>query len=119
MPERPRNTTSHFSPALIALAVCAGALAGLARRSRSSFKGRTVVITGGSRGLGLALARLFAAEGARLALLARSPDQLTAARRELAARGADGRRPVRDPRSRRRGCAINESRCSSAQSTCW
>jgi NAD(P)-dependent dehydrogenase (short-subunit alcohol dehydrogenase family) len=87
--ETPRNTTSHFNPALIALAACAGALVGLVRRSRSSFKGRTVVITGGSRGLGLALARLFAAEGARLALLARSPDQLTAARRELAARGAD------------------------------
>lgn len=87
--ETPRNTTSHISPALIAVAACAGALAGLARRSRSSFKGRTVVITGGSRGLGLALARIFAAEDARVALLARSPDQLTAARRELAARGAD------------------------------
>lgn len=84
----PRNTTSLLGPALIALAACAGALIG-ARPSRVSFKGRVVVITGGSRGLGLALARRFAAEGARLGLLARSPDQLTTAARELTARGAD------------------------------
>ena len=87
--ETPRNTTSHFSPALVALAAGAGVLLGFARGSRSSFKGRSVVITGGSRGLGLALARRFAAEGARLALLARSPDQLVLARRELSERGAD------------------------------
>ena len=90
--ETPRNSTSHFSPALVALAACAGALVGVggfARRSRSSFKGRAVVITGGSRGLGLAIARRFAGEGARVAILARSPDQLSAARLELVAGGAD------------------------------
>ena len=89
MLETQRTSTSHYSPALVALAVCAGALAGFMRRPRASFRNRTVVITGGSRGLGLALARVFANEGARVALLARSPDQLTAARRELAARGAE------------------------------
>ena len=40
-------------------------------RKRYDFKGKTVVITGGSRGLGLELARRFAREGARLALCAR------------------------------------------------
>jgi len=42
-----------------------------------------VVITGGSRGLGLVLARRFAREGARLALIARHPDDLERARDEL------------------------------------
>jgi NAD(P)-dependent dehydrogenase (short-subunit alcohol dehydrogenase family) len=50
---------------------------------------RVVLITGGSRGLGLELAREFAARGARLALTARSDEELAAAaetlRRELAA----------------------------------
>ena len=55
------------------------------RPSRESFRGKTVIITGGSRGLGFALARVFAREGANLALLARSPDQLHAAARRLRA----------------------------------
>ena len=55
------------------------------RRPRESFRGKTVVITGGSRGLGFALARVFAAEGADLTLLARSPDQLYAAAARLQA----------------------------------
>jgi NAD(P)-dependent dehydrogenase (short-subunit alcohol dehydrogenase family) len=38
--------------------------------------GRVVIITGGSRGLGLLLARRFRAEGARIALLARSSEEL-------------------------------------------
>lgn len=45
-------------------------------------------MTGGTRGLGLAMARRFAAEGARVWLVARSPDELAAAADELAARGA-------------------------------
>jgi short-subunit dehydrogenase len=47
-----------------------------------------VVITGGSRGLGLAMARRFADEGARLVLMARSADQLRTAASELDSRGA-------------------------------
>ena len=46
----------------------------LRSRRRIDFRGRSVVITGGSRGLGLVLARLLAAEGARLTLLARDSD---------------------------------------------
>jgi len=53
------------------------------KRGRYSFKGRTVVITGASRGLGLLMARRLAREGARLALIARHLDDLTRAAREL------------------------------------
>jgi 3-oxoacyl-[acyl-carrier protein] reductase len=38
--------------------------------------GRTVLITGGSKGIGLATARWFAAEGVNVCLVARSPDDL-------------------------------------------
>ena len=38
--------------------------------------GAHVVITGGSRGIGAAMARSFAAEGARVSLVARSADAL-------------------------------------------
>jgi NAD(P)-dependent dehydrogenase (short-subunit alcohol dehydrogenase family) len=55
---------------------------------RDSFRGHHAVITGGARGLGLALARRFAAEGARLSLISRSADDLQAARLDLQARGA-------------------------------
>lgn len=40
------------------------------------FQGRTTVITGGSAGLGLAIARAFWREGARVCLLARDADRL-------------------------------------------
>lgn len=43
-----------------------------------------VIITGGSSGIGLALARIYAARGARISLLARSLPALEAARAELA-----------------------------------
>ncbi len=61
----------------------------LRRSRRVDFVGASVVITGGSRGLGLELARCFAAEGARLALVARDPAELERARADLA--GADVR----------------------------
>jgi NAD(P)-dependent dehydrogenase (short-subunit alcohol dehydrogenase family) len=56
-----------------------------------SFRGRVVVISGGSRGLGLLIARELAAEGARLALLARDPDELARAADDIEGRG--GERP--------------------------
>ena len=52
------------------------------------FGGKTVLITGGSRGLGLVLARGFAAEGANVAICARDPKELERARADLASRGA-------------------------------
>lgn len=61
----------------------------LRERRRISFLGRVVVITGASRGLGLVLARRFADEGAKLALLARSNEDLERAEQELRERGAE------------------------------
>jgi len=49
--------------------------------------GKVVAITGASRGIGAAAARAFAAAGARVALLARSADEITALAEEIG-RGA-------------------------------
>lgn len=71
--------TSQQKFLLGVIAGAVGALAGrqLVRRTRHvDFNGRVVVITGGSRGLGLVLARQLASEGARLCLLARDEDEL-------------------------------------------
>jgi NAD(P)-dependent dehydrogenase (short-subunit alcohol dehydrogenase family) len=60
-------------------------------RSGSSYslRGKTVLITGGSRGLGLALARELAARGARLAICGRDQESLARARTSLARAGAE------------------------------
>lgn len=74
-------------------ALYGGALYGAAQLVRSrramDFAGRVVVITGGSRGLGLILARLFSDEGAKLALLARDDNELQRAKSELSGSGAE------------------------------
>jgi len=57
-----------------------GAVALAAFPGGYSFRNRAVVITGGSRGLGLALAEEFVRAGARVALLARDSDELDQAR---------------------------------------
>jgi NAD(P)-dependent dehydrogenase (short-subunit alcohol dehydrogenase family) len=54
-----------------------------------SFRDRTVLITGGSRGLGLVLARTLIDEGARVAICGRDGETLDRARQGLAACGAD------------------------------
>ena len=59
----------------------------LRERRRIDFRGRTVVISGASRGLGLELARRFAREGAQVALLAREQDELRNVANEFLARG--------------------------------
>lgn len=48
---------------------------------------KVVVVTGGSKGIGLACAHGFAREGARVAIVSRSADNLHAAQRELAQAG--------------------------------
>lgn len=58
-------------------------------RDDFSFAGKSVLITGGSRGLGLAIARRIAPEGGRLALLARDEDELARACAELRGLGAE------------------------------
>lgn len=63
---------------------------GLVRQARSiRLRGRTGLITGGSRGLGLVLARTLAREGVRLAICARDPDELERARVDLEQHGAE------------------------------
>jgi short-subunit dehydrogenase len=56
--------------------------AAAARRSRSA-RSATVLITGGSRGFGLHLARVYAQRGARVALCARDADDLARAKQDL------------------------------------
>ena len=51
--------------------------------------GKVVLVTGSSRGIGLATARAFAAEGCRVVLSGRSTEQLRDAETALRATGAD------------------------------
>ena len=82
--------TEQQKRSLIAASAGIGALllaqAAWRRRSTYDFAGKSVVITGGSRGLGLILARQLADQGARLTLVARSQDDLTRAVEDLRAR---------------------------------
>ena len=48
-----------------------------------SLAGKHCIITGGSRGIGLAIARAFASEGASCTLVGRDPETLSAAVRSL------------------------------------
>jgi short-subunit dehydrogenase len=58
-----------------------------ARPRRKKLAGQVVLITGGSRGFGLALAREFASLGCRLALCARAQEELERAQQTLARAG--------------------------------
>src|SRR6186997_2702644 len=48
-----------------------------------SLNGRSVVVTGGSKGIGKGIARVFAGAGAKVAILARHADQAEAAAKEI------------------------------------
>jgi NAD(P)-dependent dehydrogenase (short-subunit alcohol dehydrogenase family) len=76
----------------LALAAVLGTIwLGRSLRSGEGYRlrGRAVLITGGSRGLGLGLAREMAVQGARLAICGRDPESLERARASLARIGAE------------------------------
>ena len=64
-----------------------------------TMKDRVAVITGGSKGIGLACARRFADSGARVAIVARGAEDLAAARAALAKDGLEVRDYVCDASS--------------------
>ena len=55
----------------------------LSQKRKINFQHKTVLITGGSRGLGLELARQLAGEGANIAICARNAEELDRAQSEL------------------------------------
>ncbi len=69
------RTQSTVALGLLGAAVTVSAVY-TARRRATAMKGKIVVVTGGSRGLGLAIARVFGKHGAHLVLASRSGEQL-------------------------------------------
>jgi short-subunit dehydrogenase len=77
---------SRIYPITLTIAAAAAALAAIrAARSTKLAPGSVVVITGGSRGLGLAIASRFAKEQVRLVLASRHMDELQQAQTKLLA----------------------------------
>ncbi|MCL7978737.1 MAG: SDR family NAD(P)-dependent oxidoreductase, partial [marine benthic group bacterium] len=62
-------------------------------------RGKTAMITGGSKGLGAALARRFAAEGAAVAICARDSGEIAAVVSEIESAGGRARGMVADVNS--------------------
>ncbi|MEX0648184.1 MAG: SDR family oxidoreductase [Balneolaceae bacterium] len=76
-----KNTALAAGALLISKAV-----SGAYNKNRFHLNGKVVLITGGSRGLGLILARQLAEEGARVVICARSEESLQRASVDLASR---------------------------------
>jgi short-subunit dehydrogenase len=83
-----------------AMAIAAGSVVGgvglllagraiVRRFGEYDLQGRTVLITGGSRGLGLVMARECVRQGARVAICARDAEELERAREDLTRRGGE------------------------------
>jgi NAD(P)-dependent dehydrogenase (short-subunit alcohol dehydrogenase family) len=84
------HTVKILTGATAATAGVAAAAAAytIAKKRRSRDRGKVVLITGGSRGLGLALAERYARSGARLVLASRDAEDLAQARETLLERDA-------------------------------
>ena len=59
------------------------------RRGPTDFTGKVAFVTGGSRGLGLQLAREFAHAGCKIAICARDEDELARAAADLRSHDAE------------------------------
>jgi NAD(P)-dependent dehydrogenase (short-subunit alcohol dehydrogenase family) len=73
--------------AIVLVLLAVWAILRLIRTQRFSLRDKVVLITGGSRGLGLVLARQISAAGGKVALIARDADELGRAKADLARRG--------------------------------
>ena len=71
----------------VALLLLIWAIVRFIRTASYRLRDKVVVITGGSRGLGLVLARYVCARGGNVALIARDPEELARAKTDLAPRG--------------------------------
>jgi short-subunit dehydrogenase len=88
------NYQNYQNPFILAVLIVAALLAIQIivrwwREQQYSLKGKTVLITGGSRGLGLVMARQLVQKGARLAICARDTSELEKARIDLQQRGGE------------------------------
>ena len=80
---------SRASLALAGVAAGLWLVTSIRRRARHRLRGRVVLITGSTRGLGLELAREIGARGARIVICGRDSDTLTRATIDLRHRGVD------------------------------
>ncbi|WP_315791797.1 SDR family oxidoreductase [Fischerella sp. JS2] len=88
------NYQNYQNPLIIAVLIVAALLAIQAigrwwREQQYNLKGKTVLITGGSRGLGLVMARQLVQKNARLVICARDTSELEKARIDLQQRGGE------------------------------
>jgi NAD(P)-dependent dehydrogenase (short-subunit alcohol dehydrogenase family) len=83
------STVRRLAPAAVALSAILGIREAVGRLREVDLAGQVVLVTGASRGLGLALAREFHAQGCRLAICARDPAELNRAAELLRGEGAE------------------------------
>ena len=83
-----RKPSSSFTLPLVLTSVAVAAACALIPRGKRYKSGQVAIITGGSRGLGLAMAHRFGQAGLKLVLAARHEDELDAARQSLLSSGS-------------------------------
>jgi short-subunit dehydrogenase len=88
---RSRARSNYLTTGALAAAglFAAGTMIRRFSRPKLNLRGKVVLITGGSRGLGLSLALELGNLGSHLALCARDPEELEQARAKLAERGTE------------------------------